>query len=101
MRLLLMLQLPALLHENCRAFSKVPAKHGFAKACLLLLLQSGYAGHKVVVRESQRDRTIAGTFRTDVQFHIGNIGTAPHVGVPVNSNAPFRTGASRHPALGM
>ena len=34
-------------------------------------------------------------------YHIGNIGTTPATGVPVNSNAPFRTGAAGpgNPAL--
>ena len=42
--------------------------------------------------EDKRDYSFSGRYRADINLHIGNIGTTPKTGYPVNSNAPSRTG---------
>jgi hypothetical protein len=60
-------------------------------------LQGLFPPSDFLIPNEYKDYRIAGKFRVPVgkqTFHIGNIGTTPKAGIPVNSNAPFRTGAT-------
>ena len=75
---------------------------GKACCCWWLLMsgvQMGYALQEFQVPAQERDRSFAGKFRSDIRLHIGNMGTTPKTGCPVNSNAPTRTGASQPSAI--
>ena len=73
---------------------------GFKGMPRFFLVQGLFPPPLFSVPEKQRDYSIAGKFRTPINMHIGNIGTTPAVGVPVNSNAPFRTGDLQCPTDG-